>query len=369
MKKIDNIDIAWTLQSIKGLGVMTQNKLLRHYGNMQQLYQSLCNDTVDLKDKMLLGLQHSLYQLNATSWEEKKAFYTTKHVKWVTIDDEDYPFLLKMIPDAPLVLYYKGTLPSNDYKQLSIIGTRKATKYGESIIESFLEKWSGMSMNIISGLAYGIDGYAHLYALKNNLPTYAVLGHGLQMISPVHHSRLAQRMIDAGGALITEFEWGTIPDKGNFPLRNRIVAGMSELVLVVETPKKGGSMITAQLANSYNREVAAVPGSLFQNNFVGNHFLIKNQMAHLVSNHEDILQLLGLHKRNQAPRYQQMNLYTQLTEEEKLVIDTLQKNGRLHIDDLVLQSNFNVSQLASILLNLELSGLIKTVPGKMYDLL
>lgn len=364
-----NSIIAWILQSIKGLGLFSQNKLIERFVTLENIYNYYKEYRNEYQTDLDWELYHAFKDIDQELWENKWNFYQEKGIDIINRDDENYPYLLKLIPDAPLILYCKGQMPDNSYKHLSIIGTRLSSEYASRVLEKFVGEWKGLSLNIISGLAQGVDGIAHEEAIKNDLPTFAVLGHGLQTVFPAHHRKLAENIIENGGGLITEFEWGIFPDRANFPLRNRIVAGLSQSVLVVESPKKGGSMITAQLAFSYNRDVIALPGSIFQKNFSGNHLLIKNQMAQLVTEAQDILKVIGIKRNNSQPKSKQMPLYLELNEEEKAIIDTLHKRGRLHVDDLSHISQMNSSKLASVLLTLEMNGMIKTVPGKLYELL
>src|SRR5690625_1420039 len=364
-----NSIIAWILQSIKGIGLFSQNKLIENFGSLENIYKYYKEFRKEYKAEMEWELHRAFQDINEELWENKWNFYQEKGIEIISIDDIKYPYLLKLIPDAPLILYCQGQMPDNSYKHLSIIGTRLSSEYASRVLEKFIKEWRGLSLNIISGLAQGVDGIAHEEAIKNDLPTFAVLGHGLQTVFPAHHRKLAQNIIESGGGLITEFEWGVFPDRANFPLRNRIIAELSQAVLVVESPQKGGSMITAQLAFSYNRDVIALPGSIFQRNFSGNHLLIKNEMAHLVSEAQDILKVVGIKRMNNQPKSKQMPLYLELNEEEKMIIDTLHKRGRLHVDDLTHISKMNSSKLASVLLTLEMNGMIKTVPGKLYELL
>lgn len=364
------VQIAWALKSISGWGLYTQIKLVNHHGSLRDLYNYYLKISSSVLKPEERVLQEKLQNIGLNNANDNRFEICEKNgIKIIHIDDKRYPPLLRLTPDAPLVLYLKGNMPNIEYKYLSIIGTRKASDYGRRAISDFIATWQGMPMNIISGLAEGIDGIAHEQAIKNKLPTFAVLGHGLQTTFPAHHRNLSQKIIDEGGGLITEFEWGVFPDKTNFPLRNRIVAGMSEVTWVVESPKKGGSMITANLAQSYHRDIAALPGSIFQNNVEGNNSLIKSQAAHLVTDAQDILELLRLSTNKKTPKFQQLSLYQNLSEEEKVIIETLHEKGRTHVDELAIKHSFTSSHLASVLLQLEMNGLVKTVPGKMYELL
>lgn len=365
-----SIQIAKAMQSIRGWGLHAQNKLINEHGSLKNIleyflnhsYQQVYPKELEFLKKLEAIHDSGLYQDHLDRYEKEA-------INVITIDHIDYPALLRMIPDAPLILYFKGQMPNIMYKQLGIVGTRRASEYGKNALNEFLLYFKGMEINIVSGLAEGIDGIAHQAALKNNLPTYAVLGHGLQTIFPSHHQFLSQKIIEEGGGIISEFDWGIYADKANFPLRNRIVAGMSELLWIVETPSKGGSMITAQLAQDYQRDLLTLPGSIFQNNFKGNHQLLKNQAAYIITEPNDILAHLRLIQVPKTPKYQQKKMFEQLSEAEQDIVNILHLKGRMHIDDIAIYHSFSMSQVAHLLLNLEMNGLVKTIPGKMYELL
>lgn len=367
---IKSVTIAKAMQSIKGWGLHAQNKLILELGSLLKIQQHFLNNAQEYSHPSEKEFIRKLKKIESGEIDEKQFdLYRQRGIKVLTIDCKDYPPLLKSIPDAPLILYVKGIMPKIEFKNLSIVGTRRASEYGKNAILDFMEHLKYYKINIISGLAEGIDGMAHQAAMDNELPTYAVLGHGLQTIFPTHHQRLAEKIIEKGGALISEFDWGIYADKINFPLRNRIVAGMCDLLWVVETPGKGGSMITAQLAQGYQRDLVTLPGSIFQKQFDGNHQLIKNNVAQLVTEAKDILSFLRLDQVPQQPKYQQKEMFFNLTEEEQKIVNSLHHEGRMHVDDLAIAHSFSLTKLASILLSLEMNGLIKTVPGKMYELL
>ena len=280
---------------------------------------------------------------------------------------KDYPFRLKQIPDAPVLLYAKGQFPI-DKKQptVAIVGTRNATSYGKKLTEDIVEKLSPLKPIILSGLAYGIDIHAHRAALKHQLTTYAVMGSGLDVIYPAIHKSTALEMQKNGG-IITEQAFGSKPDAFNFPARNRIIAGMADLVIVVEAAKKGGALITAELANSYDREVAAFPGRIGDTYSEGCNKLIKQHKAHLVETADDVLYIMNWELENQASIKQKVLELSSLTPEEQQVVNTLlQNNKELPIDILSIKSQISLNQLAGILLNLEMQGVIKSLPGKRY---
>ncbi|MFO7658760.1 MAG: DNA-processing protein DprA [Bacteroidales bacterium] len=280
--------------------------------------------------------------------------------------DENYPQRLKQCEDAPVIIYTKGHTDLNRLKTLSIVGTRSATDYGRELCTNLLEGLSQCHSDvlIISGLAYGIDICAHKAALKNNLHTIAVLGHGLGTIYPSTHRNIADQIVNHG-ALVTEFTSRETPDAPNFVKRNRIIAGLADATIVVESGERGGALITADLANSYNRDVFAFPGKTIDKYSVGCNRLIKTNKAALIEDFKDLEYLMGWQAKKTKEATQKF-LFTELNDEEKLVMDLLEKNTGLSIDQIALQCNIPVSRISYLLINLEFNGLVKCLPGKVY---
>jgi len=282
--------------------------------------------------------------------------------------DEDYPKRLKHCSDSPIMLYYKGTADLNRQKIISIVGTRMATDYGKKICENLIKELAPYNIMVVSGLAYGIDVCAHKAAIANDLPTVAVVAHGLDKIYPSAHRSTAEKMLKNGG-LLTDFISKTNPDKENFPKRNRIVAGISDATIVVESGKDGGSLITADIANSYNRDVFAFPGKVDDKYSEGCNHLIKSNRAGLIQSAQDILYIMGWEeaKEKKKPK-QQKELFIELGAEEKAIVNVLKDNEQLNIDELCYKANLPMSKISTLLLTLEFSGIIKSLPGKMYQL-
>lgn len=297
--------------------------------------------------------------------QKEMSFIVDKKITVLTQSSEKFPQRLLHCTDAPQLLFYKGNADLNAIKTVAIIGTRKNTEYGQRLTNDLIEGLAKLpEILVVSGLAHGIDTIAHKASLKNNLATIGVLGHGLNTIYPVANKNLAKEMLEKGG-LLTEFASISKMDKGNFPSRNRIVAGLADITIVVESDIKGGALITATIANSYNREVAAFPGRAYDNKSSGTNMLIRKNMASLITSVDDLLELMAWQK----PKKQaivQTQLMLNLTEEEQILIDILQKKDTTHADELLQISKMGSSQLASCLLMLEMQGLIKTLPGKYY---
>ena len=283
------------------------------------------------------------------------------------ISHENYPKRLLNCYDSPVLLYYRGTADLNSQKIVSIVGTRNNTEYGKQVCEKFMSDLAGQNILIISGLAFGIDTIAHKYALKNNLQTVAVLAHGLDMIYPSQNKTLAKQMTSQGG-LLTDFKSNTNPDRQNFPKRNRIVAGICDALVVIESAQKGGSLITAELANSYNKDVFAFPGKITDHKSEGCNYLVKSNKASLITSATDLLEIMNWVEKEKAPSKKQRELFIELTDDEKIITDILRDKEIVAIDELYLKSGLSSSAAAQALLMLEMQGVVSSLPGKMYRL-
>ena len=280
--------------------------------------------------------------------------------------DRDFPYRLKQCSDSPLSFFYQGNEDFNMPHVMAIVGTRNATDYGRQCVGKILAELQGSDVVTVSGLAYGIDTEAHQKSVENGLRTIAVLGSGLGVIYPYQNRELAQRILHNGGTLISEYPYGTPPDRLNFPKRNRIIAGMSDATLVMESGDKGGSIITAYIAQSYNRDVLAVPGTIHSETHSGCHTLIRKNVAALVTSGADILELMNW----QAQRSNvQTQLFVELSEKEQEIVSIIREHNRLSVDKISeLLPNHTPSQLAGLLLELELKGVIYCKPGKIYSI-
>jgi len=276
-----------------------------------------------------------------------------------------YPKRLKNIVNAPILLYYKGNASLNSTKILSIVGTRRATEYGKHFINHLLTDLQQIDdLLIVSGLAYGIDIHAHKTSLQNNIPTVGVMANGLDIVYPAEHKDIALRMLQNGG-LLTENRLGVEPSPPQFPERNRIIAGMADAVLVVEAAKSGGALITAEIANSFDIEVFALPGGVNQKYSEGCNNLIKEHKAHLISSAEDIIKLLNWDLQKSETR---KKVTLSLSPEEQAIYDLL-ANKQQQIDELSYKSQIPIGKLPVILLELEIKGIVKALPGQKYCLL
>lgn len=299
--------------------------------------------------------------------EEEIAFIKKYKIKPLFLTDEAYPKRLLNCYDSPPLLYYKGTANLNAPRIAAIVGTRNHDEYGRQLTEKLVEDLSQEEVIIVSGLAFGIDTIAHRSCVKNNVQTIGVLAHGLDQVYPAQNTSLAKQMIGNGG-LLTEYKSNTIPDKKNFPGRNRVVAGISDCVIVVESGIKGGSLITAELAGGYHREVYAFPGRADDAKSAGCHYLIKTNKAMLVTSASDIVEDMSWKQQKKPTVKKQRALFLEFSAEQKIVVDILQNHPQLHIDELYFQSKLNSSAVAQALLMLEMEGVVVSLPGKMYKI-
>jgi DNA processing protein len=277
----------------------------------------------------------------------------------------NYPQRLSNCSDAPLMLFSRGNADLDAARIVAIVGTRKNTDYGHKICDDLVDGLQSVNdLLIVSGLALGIDAIAHKRCLQVGIPTLGVLGHGLDRIYPFTHKGLSEQMIENGG-ILAEFPSETLPDRNNFPMRNRIVAGLSDVTVVVESHSSGGALITAHMASGYNREVAAFPGRVNDTRSAGCNDLIRTNVAAMVTKADDLIDMMnwGNDKKTKAVQRQ---LFINLTDDEQKIIDLLQTREHVHADELFHFTNLPNSMLAATLLQLEMQGLIKSLPGKLY---
>lgn len=303
--------------------------------------------------------------------EREMEFVQKNRLSCLTLKDEAYPSRLRECEDAPLVLFFKGDTDFNRLHVFNMVGTRQATDYGKQFCADFLRDLAVLLPDalVVSGLAYGIDIHAHRAALANNLSTVAVLAHGLDRIYPYVHRKTAIDMLARGG-LVTEFLSETNPDRFNFVSRNRIVAGMCDATLVVESAAKGGSLITAELAEGYHRDCFAVPGRTTDAASIGCNQLIRDSKAALIQSAEDFVRAMGWMPAGQEhkPQAVQRNLFPELTADEECVVHILSRQGDLHINTLVVEADIPVNRMSGLLFELEMKGVVRAMVGGVYHL-
>ncbi|MGZ3820969.1 MAG: DNA-processing protein DprA [Mucilaginibacter sp.] len=355
------------LSFIRNIGPASSKALLSHFGDAEQIFKASRSKLLRVpgigeKRIDMLDFADVLHRA-----EKELRFMESNGIDVVFYTDKAYPKRLKNCADGPILLYAKGDFDLNPQHVISIVGTRNATEYGKQLCRQLVEELQQYNTLIISGLALGIDVCAHKESLKQNLPTVGVLGHGLDRIYPAQNRSTAEKMLENGG-LLTEFPSGTIPDRENFPQRNRIVAGMADASVVIEASIKGGALITAEIANSYNRDVFAFPGRVDDEYSEGCNFLIRNNKAALLTCAADLAYSLGWERTDDGqPAKEQLTLFMDLSNEERIIFDVIHDNKMpLAIDDLTIKTNMPMSQLAMNLLNMEMQGFIRSLPGKTY---
>ena len=356
-------EIALTL--VPGIGDVNGKKLVAYCGGAEAVF---CEKKKALSQIPGVGdytIKSIVNQDVMNRAEEEMRFLEKNGVKALFYLDQDYPKRLQHCHDSPMMLYYKGAADLNVSKVVGVVGTRNVTDYGRYAAERIIEDLSSDNVLIISGLAYGVDSVAHRAALKYDLATVGVLGHGMQTIYPAENRKLSINMLEKGGVL-TEFVSGTKPDKENFPKRNRIVAGMVDCLVVVESAVKGGAMITAEIANSYDREVFAIPGRVGDIYSEGCNQLIKINKANLLTTAADIRYVMRWDVDNKMiPK--QLRMFRDFSEDEQKVMDVFAGNNLIHLDDIIVGTDLSPSKIASVLLSLEFDGVLTALPGKRYQ--
>ncbi len=291
----------------------------------------------------------------------------------ILMNDERYPLRLRECPDAPLVLYYKGTREMNAPKVVSIVGTRHCTPYGQNLVRSFCRDLRVLcpEVLIVSGLAYGVDIHAHREALANGLPTIAVLAHGLDDLYPPRHRQTADEMVENGG-LLTEYMSMSVVDKGNFVRRNRIVAGMADATILIESGAKGGGLITCSIARDYNRDVFAFPGPVGAPYSEGCNNLIRDNGAALITSAEDFVKAMGWPvqgDKDAGKQSMERHLFPDFTEEEQRIVNVLLQTNDLQMNLLSVKADIPIGKLTALLFSLEMKGVVKPYSGGTYHLL
>ncbi len=360
------------LTRIPGLGLVGAYNLVRTLGSASAVFQhrkNLKELIPEVSDKLIQALDCP----EAFCRAEEELKYTEKNqIQCITLNEAAYPSRLRECEDAPLALFYRGNAPLNALRIVSIVGTRHATAYGADLCLSFIQELKEQCPDvlIVSGLAYGIDIHAHRAALQNGFPTIGVLAHGLDRIYPAAHRKTAIDMMEHGG-LLTEFMSGTNPDRQNFVKRNRIVAGMSDATIVVESAVKGGALITAELAESYHRDCFAFPGRTKDLYSAGCNELIKNNRASLILSAEDFVNAMGWNlSSTPSSKTIQRELFPELNEEEKNIVQVLQRNpDGIQINILVVETNIPINRMSALLFELEMKGVVRALAGGVYRLL
>ena len=363
----DELTALLTLNRIDGLGSIGAKYLYEQLGSAQEIFRSrehLKEIIPGIDTQIIDALSYSGYD----SFIREELDFIEKHgIRCVTPADSDYPARMLDCNDAPLVLFSLGNVNYNAARMVAIVGTRKATDYGRRMCHTFIKELHELcpDVTIVSGLAYGIDIESHRAALEAGCATIGVLAHGLDMIYPTAHRNTAKEMLSDGG-LVTEFMSKTVPLGHNFVRRNRIIAALSDAIVVVEAAAKGGSLITAEIAESYNRECFAFPGSVGDPYSVGCNELIRDNHAALVTSALDMVNAMNWNDREDKGKAVQKELFPELTDDESRVYDRVRLKAQgVFVNTLISELNIPYPKLSSILFSLEIKGLIKQAPGSL----
>ena len=353
------------LQHVPNLGDATAKKLIRHAGSAEAVFKEKKTNLLKIDGIGNFKLEGLFDPLHLKEAEKELKFIQQQHIKCLNYTDDDYPEKLKHSFDGPILLFQRGNIDLHKKKIISIVGTRNATSHGIEFCEQFMEQLAPLDPVIISGFAYGIDITAQRAAIHHNLQTVGCLAHGLNQIYPKVHYKY-MKSVEENGGFLTDF-WSTnIFDRNNFLKRNRIIAGLSEATVVIESAEKGGSLVTADIANSYDREVFAVPGRPGDSQSRGCNELIKRQQAHVLTSAADLIYMLNWQPEGKV-NVVQKQLFVELEEDEKVLFKFLQENGKEQLDLIALKCNVPTFKAATLLLNMELKGLIKPLPGKLFE--
>lgn len=357
---------ALALLRVDGVGDIMAKKLITHCGSAEEVLKAKKGKITAIDGVGEIAWQNlqnaNIYKLA----EAEMKFIEQEGIKASYFMDADYPEKLKHCIDGPVVLFSSGNINLHGRKIVSVVGTRQITSYGVDFCRKLIEDLAPLNPVIVSGFAYGVDIVAHQAALDNNLQTIGILAHGLNQIYPKVHKKYMAKMEENGG-FMTEFWSSSNPDRENFLKRNRIIAGMAEATVVIESADRGGSLVTANLANDYNRDVFAIPGRITDKYSQGCNNLIKSQRANLLTDAADMIYMLNWELEEKKHKPVQKQLFVSLEDDEQKVYDYLQKKGKELMDIIALECELPVYKISSLLLNMELKGVIRPLPGKLFE--
>lgn len=356
------------LSMLKGIGPVNARNLVAYCGGVDPIFtDKKLKNTLEKVPGIGPKLIASITDKKVMPAAEKELAYIQKHkLRTLFYLDADYPRRLKQAEDAPVILFADGPAEFDTEHMVSIVGTRTPTEQGKRLCVELVEGLKECHATIVSGLAYGIDIVAHRTALKNDMPTIGCVAHGLDKLYPSEHAATAKEMVKHG-ALVSELPSGSPFAPGNFPARNRVIAGLSDCTIVVESGPKGGSLITTDIASSYDREVFAFPGRPTDPRSEGCNKLIQQNKAALITNAKDVITLMEwLPKKKKA--VVQAALFAELMPDEQTLVDIIKTNGSAHIDDLCVKSKWSQGKVSGLLLNMEFNGVVRSLPGKVYQL-
>ena len=356
------------LQKSKAIGSILAKKLIATVGDVEAIFKEKKAVLQKINGVGAHAIHHLFEEENITAAKKEFDYIQKNNIQYSYFLNDDFPKKLQNCIDGPILLFKDGNINLKNDKIISIVGTRNMSSYGRDFTQQFIKDLRVFNPIIVSGFAYGVDICAHKSAIQNNLQTIAVLAHGFEQIYPKVHKKYINQVNENGG-FFTEFWSEEQPFRENFLKRNRIVAGISEATIIIESAEKGGSLVTADIANSYDREVFAVPGRNTDMFSKGCNTLIKNNKAHLITSAEDLISILNWDIKSTSKKSIQKQLFVEMNEEEQIVYDYLLKNFKQLLDVIALDCNMVMFQLSSILLQMELKGVVKPLPGKMFEAL
>jgi DNA processing protein len=353
------------LQQVDGIGDIIAKKLITHCGSAEEVFKTKTAKLASIDGIGSILLQNLKNKSVFEKAEQELQFIQSNEINVAYFLDENYPDRLKHCIDGPVLLFTSGNIDLRNKKIISIVGTRQITSYGMEFCRKLIEDLAPLDPVIVSGFAYGVDIFAHQLAMEHDLQTIGVVAHGLNQIYPKTHKKYVAK-VEQNGGFMTEFWSSSNPDKENFVRRNRIVAGISEATIVIESAERGGSLITANIANDYNRDVFAVPGRTTDKYSQGCNNLIKTQKANLLTSAADLVYILNWDIESKAKPVQKQ-LFVTLENDEQKVYDYLLKNGKELMDIIALRCDFPIYKISGMLLNMELKGVIRPLPGKLFE--
>lgn len=354
------------LQHVPNIGDVFAKRLISHCGSPSAIFKDKRNQLLKIDGIGTQTIKHLFDSEHLEAAEAEFRYISENNIEWTYFLDSDYPKYLKHCIDGPIILFRKGNINLDNRKIISVVGTRNITSYGMAFCEEFITSIAPLNPIIVSGFAYGVDICIQKEAVKNGLQTIGCLAHGLNQIYPKVHAKY-QTDVQKNGGFFTEFWSSSSPERENFLKRNRIIAGMSEATLVVESAEKGGSLVTADIANSYNRDVFAVPGRSTDKFSLGCNNLIKQQKAHMLTSAADLIYLLGWEVFEKKNPLIQKQLFVDLDATEQAIYTYLQKEGKQLLDTIALSCEIPIFKASSTLLGMEMKGVIRPLPGKLFE--
>lgn len=354
------------LQHVPNIGDTLAKKLIAHCGSPSEIFEDNQRNLLKIDGIGTHTIKHLFEKEHLEAAEDEYNYIAKNNIVSIYYQDSEYPNYLKHCIDGPILIFQKGNIDLSHRKIISVVGTRNITSYGTGFCEQFISDIAPLNPIIVSGFAYGVDICIQREAVKHELQTIGCLAHGLNQIYPKVHAKYQADVLKNGG-FYTEF-WSTSnPERENFLKRNRIIAGMSEATVVIESAEKGGSLVTADIANSYDRDVFAVPGRTTDKYSLGCNNLIKQQKAHVMTSAADLIYLLDWDLEQKQNKTIQKQLFIELDDIEQGIYTYLQNNGKQLLDSIALECKIPVFKASSTLLNMEMKGVVRPLPGKLFE--